>query len=178
MIVHSSFGKMGGKKEDNMNKAVFIDRDGVINSDRDHYYIFRIEDFKINPGVVTALKILQERGYLLIIISNQGGISRGQYTKEDVDRLHRYFLNEMQKEGIEINEIFYCPHHHTVENCLCRKPKPLMLQKAIAKYRIDPKLSFFIGDKESDLEAGRGAEVNTILIEANSDLDRVLTEIN
>lgn len=161
-----------------MNKAVFIDRDGVINSDTDLYYIFRIEDFKINPGVVTTLRILQERGYLLIIISNQGGISRGQYSKEDVDRLHRYFLNEMHKNGIEIKDILYCPHHHTVENCLCRKPKPLLLQKATAKYGIDSKNSFFIGDKQSDMEAGRAAGVNTILIKANSDLEQVLGKFN
>jgi D-glycero-D-manno-heptose 1,7-bisphosphate phosphatase len=160
-----------------VKKAVFIDRDGVINSDKDHYYIFKIEDFKINPGVISALKKLQDMDYLLIVITNQGGISRGQYTSEDVNMLHGYFLDEMHKNGIDILDIIYCPHHHTVENCLCRKPKPLMLQKAIAKYDIDRDSSFFIGDKESDLAAGRAARVNTILIEANSDLEQVLSKI-
>jgi len=161
-----------------MHKAVFIDRDGVINNDRDHYYIFRIEDFKLNRGVVTALKKLQERGYLLIVISNQGGISRGEYSMEDVERLHRHFMDVLKQEGINITDIFYCPHHHTVENCLCRKPKPLMLQKAMAKYRIDPGRSFFIGDKESDMEAGRNAGVHTILTEPNSNLENVIDLIS
>ena len=160
-----------------MKKAVFIDRDGVINSDKDHYYIFRIEDFKINPGVIPVLKELQEKGYLLIVITNQGGISRGQYGKQDVDLLHSHFLDLMHQEKIKITEIIYCPHHHTIENCLCRKPKPLMLQKAMAKYAIDPAHSYFIGDKESDLLAGQAAGINTILIEANSDLGQVLSRI-
>jgi len=161
-----------------MQKAVFLDRDGVINDDRDHYYISRIKDFKVNPGVGNALAELQKRGYLLIIISNQGGIARGQYTIEDVERLHRHLINLMQKEGIHITDIYYCPHHHTVENCLCRKPKALMLQKAMARYGISAEQSWFIGDKESDISAGRRAGVNTLLIEANSDLTKVLEKIS
>ncbi|MBN1131853.1 MAG: HAD family hydrolase [Bacteroidales bacterium] len=161
-----------------MRKAIFIDRDGVINDDTKEYYIHRIENFSLNPGVVSALKFLQGKGYLLIVVSNQGGISKGLYSKEDVDRLHQYMTEILEREGIIITDIFYCPHHDEVENCLCRKPKPLMLQKAMARYRIDPGQSFFIGDKQSDVEAGRNAGIRTILIKPNSNLEKVLERIN
>ena len=161
-----------------MRKAVFIDRDGVINDDRENYYIFRPQDFKINTGVLDALKKIQEKGYLLIVISNQGGIARGQYTKEEVDHLHLHFQNELLKHGAEITEFFYCPHHHTVENCLCRKPRPLMLQKALAKYNIDANNSYFIGDKKSDVEAGKLAGVKPILVKPNTDLEAVIDLIS
>jgi len=161
-----------------MNKAIFIDRDGVINDDRGHYYIFKLEDFRINEGVKEALKLLQDKGYLLIVISNQGGIARGLYTRQDTDRIHKQFILEMQKDGVIITDILYCPHHQTVEKCLCRKPEPLLIEKALAKYRIDGKSSYFIGDKESDMEAGRRAGINPVKVGPNENLRKILNFIS
>jgi len=160
------------------DKAVFFDRDGVINDDTGHYYVHRVEDLKINPGTVECMKELQERGYKLLVITNQGGIARGQYSIEDTDRFHAAMMKLLEDKEIHITAIYFCPHHHTVEKCLCRKPEGLLLEKAMARYNIDPEASYFIGDKESDMEAGRRAGVKGILIQANSDLRQVLDKIN
>ena len=161
-----------------MNKAVFLDRDGVINNPRKNYYVFRIEDFSINKGLIESLLYLQERNYMLIVISNQGGISRGKYTMTDVDRVHEYMESELQKHGVDLTAVFYCPHHTKIENCLCRKPKPLMIEKAMAQFDIDPELSWFIGDKKSDIEAGERAGVRTLKVRKNQDLRKVIKQIS
>ncbi|HKK62265.1 MAG TPA: HAD-IIIA family hydrolase, partial [Bacteroidales bacterium] len=111
-----------------MNKAIFLDRDGVINHPKKNYYVFRVEDFIFNKGVFEALQKFIEKDYLLIVISNQGGISKGKYSKQDVDNLHEFMGKELVKNGIYLTAVYYCAHHTKVENCLCRKPKPLMLQ--------------------------------------------------
>jgi D-glycero-D-manno-heptose 1,7-bisphosphate phosphatase len=161
-----------------MKKAIFLDRDGVINDDRGHYYIFRIEQFRINEGIIEALHKFQEKGYLLIVISNQGGISRNQYTKADTDRIHRHLVHLLRDQGITVTDILYCPHHDSIENCLCRKPKPLMLQKAMARYGINPEISYFIGDKETDIKAGREAGLHTIRVDPNSNIQEIAEKIN
>ena len=161
-----------------MHKAIFLDRDGVISNNRDHYYITRLEEFEINPGVVKVLLDLQKRGYIFIVITNQGGISQGENTTESVDRIHNYMTGILYYEGIEVQEIYYCPHHSDNEACLCRKPLPLMIEKALARCDIDPLQSYFIGDSERDVEAGEAAGLQTILIKSNSDLRQVLGQIN
>jgi len=160
------------------NKAVFFDRDGVINDDTGHYYVHRTEDLRINPGVVECMQALQKMGYMLIIITNQGGIARKKYSFADTDAFHKELLGRLEDKGVSISDIYYCPHHHTIEKCLCRKPEPLMLEKAMARYDINPSSSYFIGDKESDMEAGRRAGVHGILIAANSDVRAVLKQIS
>ena len=160
-----------------MNKAIFLDRDGTLNNNRDHYYIWKAEDFQLNPGVVEALTELRERGYMLIVITNQGGVSKGKYTIEDVEALHHHMQSLLEQKGAVIDEIYYCPHHSDNEACLCRKPQPLMIEKALARYNIDPGQSYFIGDSERDIEAGKAAGVRTILIESNSDLTQVLDQV-
>jgi len=157
-----------------MNKAIFLDRDGVINRSDDTYYIHRPEDFTINEGVVEALLELQEKGYLLIIITNQGGISRGIYTHKDVERLHRIMLDEFEHHGIRIEEIYYCPHHPEQEECLCHKPRSLMLEKAIARFQVSPGNAYFIGDSERDVEAASRAGVHPVKVDCNQDLRSVL----
>jgi D-glycero-D-manno-heptose 1,7-bisphosphate phosphatase len=161
-----------------MHKAIFLDRDGVISNNSDHYYITRLEEFEFNPGVVGALMELQERGYIFIVITNQGGISQGENTMESVDKIHKYMSGILYYEGIEIQEIYYCPHHTDNEACLCRKPLPLMIEKALARCDIDPAPSYFIGDSERDVEAGEAAGLQTILIKSNSDLRQVLGQID
>ncbi len=155
------------------NKAVFLDRDGVINREQSRY-VTHLEDFIINDGVVEALKIFRDKNYLLIVISNQGGISKGICTKEQVDYLHLHLQRAMKNNGIEISEVYYCPHHTDVTNCICRKPDSQMLEKAMARFNIDPLQSYFIGDADRDIEAGIKAGVTTIKVVANQSLMEVV----
>jgi D-glycero-D-manno-heptose 1,7-bisphosphate phosphatase len=160
-----------------MNKAIFFDRDGTLNSNEGHYYVWKVADLQLNPGVAKALAMLKSRGYLLIVITNQGGISKGEYTFQDVDIFHKALRDALCQEGAGVDEIYYCPHHDSRENCLCRKPQPLMIEKAMARFHIDPALSFMVGDAPRDIEAGKTAGLQTILIESNSDLREILQKI-
>lgn len=160
-----------------MNKAIFLDRDGVINHPKKNYYVYRKEDFIINRGVIEALQYLQEKDYLLFVITNQGGISKGKYSQSDVEAVHTHMEEEFSRHGIDLSGIYYCPHHPKNERCLCRKPEPLMLQKAMAQFDVDGERSWFIGDKKTDVEAGRRAGVNTLKVRRNQDLRKVLKKI-
>jgi D-glycero-D-manno-heptose 1,7-bisphosphate phosphatase len=148
-----------------MNKAVFLDRDGVVNNDILEY-TWKIKDFRLNPGVKEAMEIWKKKGYKLILITNQGGIAKGLYTKENVNEVHQY-MQELLGEKACFDEIYFCPHHDKFESCICRKPDSLMLEKGIAKYNIDTSHSYFIGDSERDQLAGRKAGVNTIRVLPN-----------
>lgn len=150
-------------------KAIFLDRDGVLIKERGDY-TWNLEDMSINEGVVEALLKWQQQGFLLIVISNQAGIGKGLYTKADVDFLHFHMKRFLSIKGIVITEIYYCPHHPAAGNCLCRKPGSLMLEKALARFKIDPKTSYFIGDAERDMEAGAGAGVIPVRLDVNGDL--------
>ncbi len=150
-------------------KAMFLDRDGVLIKERGDY-TWNLEDMSINEGVAEALLKWQEEGFLLIVISNQSGIGKGLYTKADVDFLHFHMKRFLSSKGIFITEIYYCPHHPSTSNCLCRKPGSLMLEKAIARFNIDGKTSYFIGDAERDFEAGVAAGVIPIRLDVNGDL--------
>jgi D-glycero-D-manno-heptose 1,7-bisphosphate phosphatase len=154
-------------------KAVFLDRDGVINKERGEY-TWLLEDFKLNDGVIEALKIFRDKNYSLIIISNQSGIAKGVYRKEDTDYLHLHLQRVLNNHGVELSEIYYCPHHPEKGNCICRKPGSLLLEKAIARFNLDPAESYFIGDAERDIIAGENVGVNTIRIEPNSSLLNVI----
>lgn len=162
---------------ESMNKAVFLDRDGVINYDGNEYYTYRVEDFTINEGVIEALQLLRKKGYLLIIISNQGGIGKGLYIKEDTERLHNYMLDILRQNNIELDEIYYCPHYPDSSNCLCRKPDSLMVEKALARFHIDPKQSYIIGDREKDVEVAVKAGVNPIKIKANENIMKYVEQL-
>jgi D-glycero-D-manno-heptose 1,7-bisphosphate phosphatase len=159
-----------------MNKAVFLDRDGVINLERG--FTFRLEDFVILPGLVDALKEFRKRGYLIIVVSNQSGIAKGLYTQANVEMLHNYLINTLKKENVYFDEIYYCVHHPDVSKCICRKPDSLFVEKALARFNIDPSKSFFIGDKERDTEAAHKAGVKGILIEANTPLSEIMHQIH
>lgn len=150
-----------------MNKAVFLDRDGVINRERGEY-TFRVEDFEFLDGVEEALKTFGERGYLLIIISNQSGIAKGLYGIEDVEKINTHILNYFKTKNIDIAEIYYCPHHDDYGKCLCRKPAALMLEKALARFQIDPASSYMIGDMDRDIEAATKLGIKGIKILPNS----------
>ncbi len=151
-------------------KAIFLDRDGLINDNSTAYYVYKIEEFKFNEGVFECLKVFCKKHYKLIIITNQGGIARGQYSKADVEKLHEYMLAELRKQNIEITDIFYCPHHSDVSKCLCRKPNSLLIEKAVAKYNIDKEKSVMIGDSDRDIEAAQKIGIKGIKTPANQNL--------
>lgn len=158
-----------------MNKAIFLDRDGVINFERG--YTHRLEDFVILPDLIEVLQILKQKGYLLIVISNQSGIAKGLYLQSETEMLHAYLKEELRKNNVVLDEIYYCIHHPDVSKCICRKPDSLFVEKALARFNIDPSKSYFIGDKERDTESGEKAGVKGILIEANISLKTILNQI-
>jgi len=155
------------------NKAVFLDRDGVLNHEQGDY-ICRVEDFIVLDNF-EALKSLQEKGYLLLIATNQGGLAKGWYTEDELAKMHQLLKDQYAVHGVEFTDIFYCPHHpEFTGDCDCRKPKPGMLLKGIEKYNIDPAKSYFIGDRERDVEAGTKAGVKGILIDSDQPISTVL----
>ena len=158
-----------------MNKAIFLDRDGVLNFERGYTHI--LEDFVILPNVIEVLQLLIEKGYLLVVVSNQSGIAKGLYLQSETELLHHYLVDEFNEHGISLAEIYYCIHHPDVGNCICRKPNSLFVEKALARFNIDASQSYFIGDKERDTQAGEKAGVKGILIEANTSLKNILNQI-
>lgn len=158
-----------------MNKAIFLDRDGVINVEQG--YTYRLEDFVILPDLIEVLQLLQEQGFLLIIVTNQSGIAKKLYKQEDVEVVHEYLLKQFQANNISISEVYYCIHHPDVSRCICRKPDSLFVEKALARFNIDPSKSYFIGDKERDAQAGEKAGVHGIQIESNSSLKLILHQL-
>ncbi|MFY0654408.1 MAG: HAD-IIIA family hydrolase [Cyclobacteriaceae bacterium] len=143
-----------------MNKCIFLDRDGVINKERGEY-TFKVEDFEILPGVLKGIKALKEHGYLIIVITNQAGISKGTYSRRDMQSCHEFFLNEAGPGMVD--DIYYCPYHPTITESIARKPDTLMFERAIAKYEIDPGKSWMLGDRERDLIPAKGLSMKTIL---------------
>ncbi len=139
------------------NRAIFLDRDGTINEDKG--YVYKIEDLVILPHVIEGLKLLQKR-FLIIVVTNQSGVERGYYTTEDVDRFHRYLYYTLAKKGVYIDDFYYCPYLEGE----CRKPNPGMLIQAAKDWDIDLEKSYMIGDKNSDVEAGKKAGCKTIII--------------
>jgi len=161
-----------------MQKAVFLDRDGVINSDEGHYYIYRVEDYRINPGIFEGLKMLQDDGFKLIVITNQGGVAKGEYSLNDVELVHQHLRKELGNHGIVLTDIYFCPHHESVSACDCRKPSPKMILDAMAKHQIDPQQSYLIGDSKRDIEAGDKAGLRQCFkIEANTSIVSVCRQI-
>lgn len=139
-----------------MIKAVFLDRDGVINYDKN--YVYKIADFVFIPGVFEALRGFSELGYLLFIVTNQSGIGRGYYTLNDFLTLNEWMLENFKKQGIEIKKVYFCPHAPQL-NCPCRKPKPGMILQAKAEFNVDLGASILVGDKDSDIQAGKNAGI-------------------
>ena len=138
-------------------KVAFLDRDGVIN--KDSGYLYKIEDFEFLAGCVEALQLLQQKGYHIIIVTNQSGIGRGYYTEGDYQQLTRWYLNELLAQGVAITDVFHCPH--TPEDaCDCRKPQAGLFLQAANKYSIDYTSAIMVGDKLSDIEAAKAAGIS------------------
>ncbi len=150
-----------------MRRAVFLDRDGTINVEKD--YLFQIADFEFIPGVVEAVKMLNESGYMVVVVTNQSGVARGYYAEEDVENLHRHIAREFEKFGARVDAWLYCPHHPSGRGsyalpCSCRKPMPGMLKEAARRYDIDLEASIMIGDKLADISAGLSAGCRSVLV--------------
>ena len=153
-----------------MNKAIFLDRDGVLINNQHHYYIWKSSQMEFIDGVFENLKMLQQKGFQLYIVSNQGGISRGLYTKENILTLHKELIETFRKNQVTISDILFCPHHSEKEKCLCRKPESLMIDKLVAKYDLNAQQSTLIGDSESDMKAAAMAGIHGIKIKANQNI--------
>ena len=160
-----------------MNKAIFLDRDGVINRKGSSYYIFREEEFLFNQGVFDALKDFISREFKLIVITNQGGISKKIFTVAHLEKLHKFMIDQLKANGIELTDIYYCPHHPDNELCRCRKPGTLLFERALKKHKIDPAESYMIGDSEADIRAAEKMGMKGILMPTNGNMmDIIKTE--
>jgi D-glycero-D-manno-heptose 1,7-bisphosphate phosphatase len=151
-------------------KSIFLDRDGVLVDNSEHYYIWKKEQLAFVDGVFENLKLLSLKGFQLFIVSNQGGIARGLYTQEEIIEFHKELIRTFRDQQIEIAEILFCPHHPEIEKCLCRKPSGLMIEKLIAKYSLNKADCLMIGDSESDIEAAIQAGINAIRIPPNQNM--------
>lgn len=167
-------GVVSAKNLKNKQKAIFLDRDGTINK----YvgFLRSADEFELLPGVAEALKIINQSGYLAIVVTNQPVIARGEMTFEELDVVHNKMETLLGKEGAYVDAIYYCPHHphrgyegerpELKIDCNCRKPKPGMLLKAAKDFNIDLSESFMIGDSENDMQAGKNAGCKTVLLDS------------
>lgn len=139
-------------------KALFLDRDGTINIEKN--YVYKIDDFTFQPGIFELVRKYQDDGFLIFIITNQSGIARGYFTEKDFHILNDWMLEEFNTNGIKISHVYYCPHHPEITgNCNCRKPFPGMILQAIKQYNISAVNSVLIGDKKRDILAGQNAGI-------------------
>jgi histidinol-phosphate phosphatase family protein len=147
-----------------MNRAVFLDRDGIINRrPAEHDYVKSWEEFVFLPGVVEVVKALRERGFLIVVVTNQRGVARGLTAIADLEEIHRRMKERLEKENAVIDGIYVCPHCDE-DLCDCRKPEPGLLLKAKDDLDIDLSGSYMIGDSPVDIEAGKTAGCRTIMV--------------
>lgn len=151
-----------------MNKALLLDRDGIINEDGS--YLYRPEDIRFVDGIFPFCRAAVSEGYLIIVLTNQSGIARGYYTEDDLLALNRWMCDCFRENGVLISKIYYCPYHpdkgigrYKVDS-FDRKPKPGMFLKARDEFHLDLSRSIAIGDRVSDMDAGRSAGVGTLLL--------------
>lgn len=154
------------KEADNFkkNKAVFLDRDGVINKALPRgEYLTKLEQFELQDGIAELICHLRRLGYLIIVITNQPQIGKGILLPEKLEKIHEYMLEQLAAFNAKIDKIYYCPHQNS-DNCECRKPNIGLLLKAINEFNIDSLVSFFIGDSDKDVNVGSAIGCKTIFI--------------
>ena len=152
-------------------KTIFLDRDGVINKEKN--YLYKIESFEFINCVFNACQYLEGLNYKIIITTNQSGISRGYYTESDFQKLTKWMLGQFNNNNIDILDVIHCPHLPS-DFCDCRKPKPGMLLSAKTKHNIDMENSWMIGDRENDIQAAHNAGIrNTILVKSGHEIDEL-----
>ncbi len=156
-------------------RAIFLDRDGVINVNRKDY-VKSWKEFEFLPNTKKALKKINESGYMLIIITNQSPIGRGIFKPEILDGIHQKMLGELSKAGVRIDAIYFCPHKPG-DGCSCRKPEPGLLVKAAEDFNIDLSNSWMIGDSDSDIVSGKRAGCRTAMVNENRSLFDIIEQI-
>ncbi len=153
---------------DNLKPVVFLDRDGTINYDAG--YINHVDNFIIYPYAAQAIRMLNEKGFLVIIITNQSGLARGFFNENTLEEIHSYMISQLRKKGAEIDGIYFCPHdpNAKIEKyksvCSCRKPETGLVDQALKDFNIDKNNMYFIGDKHSDIMAGYTSGCKTIMV--------------
>lgn len=158
------------------SRAVFLDRDGVINRKLDGRYVCSFKEFSFMPGALTSISKLSDVFKYVIIITNQQGIGKGLMTKSDLENLHYEMKSEIEKKGGRIDAIYYCPDLAS-KKCNCRKPGTKMFENAIKDFpKIDVQKSFMIGDSDSDIEAGEAMYLNTVKVDNNYTLAKWTNE--
>ena len=150
-----------------LKKALFLDRDGIINVD--HGYVSKINDFTFTKGIFELLHLFMKKEYLIFIITNQSGIGRGYYSVEDFQHLTDYMLNVFKEKDIHIQEVQYCPHAPE-KNCHCRKPNTGMIEEILKAYPVDLSNSWLMGDKQSDIDLANQANIPHSIAIGTSDI--------
>ena len=153
-------------------KAIFLDRDGVLNKNKDDY-VKNISELEIFPYILEPIKKLQSAGFKIIVITNQSAINRGLMTEKHLNEIHEKIQSFLIPHNAKIDSFYYCPHT-PAENCSCRKPKTGLLLKAIDDFSIDVNSSWFIGDRDSDIQAGRSAGCKTLKIQHDFNLEKAV----
>lgn len=155
-----------------MNRALFMDRDGTVMVDVG--YPRRPDDVELLPDAPPTLAKLHDLGFKLVVVSNQSGIGRGLVTADEADAVHERFVEALRASGVELDGAYYCPHAPD-EGCSCRKPSPELLERAARELELDLPESFMVGDRDSDLEAGRRAGCRTIPFRSWADVYEQVT---
>ena len=148
------------------NKACFLDRDGVIN--KDIGYLHKVEDFQWIEGAKEAIKFLNKKKFKVIVITNQSGVDRGFYSEEDVINLHLWINGTLKKDEAYIDDFFYSTEMPNKKEKTRRKPSPKMIHEAFTKYNLDPEQCFLVGDKSTDLEAAKNANIKGFLFDGKN----------
>lgn len=162
-----------------MFRAVFLDRDGTINVEKN--YVHRVEDFEFIDGAIEGIALLNQHGFKVVVVSNQSGIARGFYTPNDVHVLHDHIQRELRKHDALIDAFYYCPHHPEAAidmyrlNCDCRKPNPGMVLRAEKKLDLDLKSSYIVGDLVADIELGLRLGIYAVLVKTGHGEDALKT---
>ena len=153
-------------------KALFLDRDGVVNVEKN--YLHKIDQFELMDGILDVCRHYEAKGYLIIIVTNQSGISRGYYSENDFKHLSDWMVERFKSLGVAITHIYHCPHHESIDGkCDCRKPEPGMFLEAQRDFNLDMENSVMIGDNERDIEAAIRAGVTTnILLSTQSEASK------
>jgi D-glycero-D-manno-heptose 1,7-bisphosphate phosphatase len=151
-----------------MNKAVFLDRDGTVNEEVG--YLTDLSKLRLIPGAGAAIRLLNEAGFKIVLVTNQSGVARGHFPESLVHEAHARLREILKSEGARIDAVYYCPHHpkagnsHYTIDCDCRKPKTGLIDRAVKEFAIDVKHSYMVGDKWSDVELAQRAGVHAILV--------------
>jgi D-glycero-D-manno-heptose 1,7-bisphosphate phosphatase len=157
-------------------KAIFLDRDGVINKKTESGYVLKWDEFQFLPGVIDAIKLINKMNIPIYVISNQSCVGRRMVKLEEVQDINSRMLKELEKQGAHIEGVYFCPHHPD-DGCDCRKPKTGLFKQAAKEHPIDLADSWFIGDSETDEEAGKNLGCHTYLVKEGENMLPVIKTI-